>query len=73
MSTSDSSSTPGEAQRMKDEAAMEKHRSKLRRAYFLWENGGRPWGRDQEFWDEASRQIEEEEALLGTASLERDD
>lgn len=30
------------------------------RAYELWEEAGRPVGRDLEFWLEAERQIEEE-------------
>lgn len=28
------------------------------RAYFLWEAAGRPYGREFEFWAEASREIE---------------
>ncbi|MGI4953819.1 MAG: DUF2934 domain-containing protein [Janthinobacterium lividum] len=32
------------------------------RAYFLWEQAGRPEGGDMDFWDEARRQIEQEEA-----------
>ena len=31
------------------------------RAYFLWEQAGRPAGGDLDFWDEARQQIEEEE------------
>jgi len=31
------------------------------RAYFLWEQAGRPEGGDLEFWDEARRQVEAEE------------
>src|SRR5690554_1012675 len=31
------------------------------RAYALWEEQGRPEGREAEHWDEARRQIEEEE------------
>lgn len=30
------------------------------RAYFLWEQAGRPSGGDIAFWDEARRQIETE-------------
>ena len=30
------------------------------RAYFLWEQAGRPEGGDLAFWDEARRQIESE-------------
>lgn len=30
------------------------------RAYYLWENAGRPGGGDIEFWEEARRQIEQE-------------
>jgi hypothetical protein len=28
------------------------------RAYLLWEKAGRPYGREFEFWAEASREIE---------------
>lgn len=28
------------------------------RAYFLWEEAGRPYGREYEFWATASREIE---------------
>lgn len=28
------------------------------RAYQLWEQAGRPWGREHEFWAEASSEIE---------------
>ncbi|MCW4116876.1 DUF2934 domain-containing protein [Aurantimonas sp. MSK8Z-1] len=28
------------------------------RAYFLWEQAGRPSGREHEFWAQASREIE---------------
>ena len=28
------------------------------RAYFLWEQAGRPTGREHEFWAQASREIE---------------
>lgn len=38
------------------------------RAYFLWEQAGRPEGGDLAFWDEARQQIEregEERASLG--------
>lgn len=28
------------------------------RAYFLWEQAGRPPGREHEFWAQASREIE---------------
>ena len=31
------------------------------RAYFLWEQAGRPAGGDLEFWDEARREVEREE------------
>ena len=31
------------------------------RAYFLWEQAGRPEGGDLGFWDEARRQIEDED------------
>ena len=32
------------------------------RAYFLWEQAGRPEGGDLAFWDEARRQIEAEDS-----------
>ena len=31
------------------------------RAYFLWEQAGKPCGREHEFWAEATRQIEAEQ------------
>lgn len=30
------------------------------RAYFLWEQAGRPGGREHEFWAQAAREIEGE-------------
>jgi hypothetical protein len=33
----------------------------VRRAYQLWENAGKPEGRDQEFYHEAERQLKNEE------------
>jgi hypothetical protein len=39
----------------------EAEHEKLReRAYRLWEEAGRPEGRDAEFWERARREIEEE-------------
>ncbi|MBC8129572.1 MAG: DUF2934 domain-containing protein [Rhizobiaceae bacterium] len=32
------------------------------RAYFLWEEAGRPAGREHEFWAQASREIEGDDA-----------
>jgi hypothetical protein len=32
----------------------------VRRAYELWEKGGRPEGRDQEFYHQAERELEGE-------------
>jgi len=32
----------------------------VRRAYFLWEQAGQPEGKDQEFYLEAERQLQEE-------------
>jgi len=55
-----------QAQATADALAMRKHRATLRRAYFLWEKAGRPWGNDQAFWDEAHQQIDQE----GDAALE---
>ncbi len=39
------------------------------RAYFLWEQAGRPAGGDLEFWDQARKEIETEQeqaASLGS-------
>lgn len=39
------------------------------RAYFLWEQAGRPEGGDLQFWDQARQEIEgeqEEEASLAS-------
>ena len=36
------------------------------RAYFLWEQAGRPEGGDLAFWDEARRQIEAEDEAQST-------
>jgi hypothetical protein len=43
-----------------------------RRAYELWEQEGRPKGREREHWQEAERQIETEAASPSTSS-ESDD
>ena len=41
------------------------------RAYYLWEQAGRPAGGDLEYWDEARRQVErEEEQKASLASME---
>ena len=38
------------------------------RAYFLWEQAGRPEGGDLQYWDQARREIEyEEEAAASLA------
>ena len=49
-----------------------------KRAYSLWEQEGRPWGRDQHHWDQATRERDEFErvalpgAKKGKASKEAD-
>ena len=40
------------------------------RAYFLWEQAGRPEGGDLNFWDEARRQIEAEDRDIDKAATE---
>lgn len=37
------------------------------RAYYLWEQAGRPAGGDIAFWDEARRQVEQEEVSRSPA------
>jgi hypothetical protein len=39
----------------------EREKRILERAYWLWEEAGRPQGRDQEFWERAEREEPEEE------------
>ncbi|MCK1383635.1 DUF2934 domain-containing protein [Bradyrhizobium sp. 21] len=49
------------AEELKQKLFRMMRRGKVRaRAYELWEQAGRPADRDQEFWLEAERQIEEE-------------
>ena len=38
----------------------EREKRVLERAYQLWEEAGRPEGRDQEFWRQAEREIDGE-------------
>lgn len=46
-------------QRMVNMMGPEDNAEKIRdRAYFLWEQAGRPIGREHEFWAQASREIE---------------
>jgi DUF2934 family protein len=46
------------AENLKDKLSLSLRRRKIRtRAYQLWEQAGRPSGRDWEFWLEAERQI----------------
>jgi hypothetical protein len=40
------------------------------RAYFLWEQAGRPPGGDLAFWDQARAEIEREQELTGSLSSE---
>ncbi len=42
---------PKAAVRIVDESAIREH------AYFLWENDGRPFGRDAEFWERARQEM----------------
>jgi hypothetical protein len=38
------------------------------RAHEIWENAGRPEGLDKEHWEQASREIDEEDAQAGGAN-----
>lgn len=40
------------------------------RAYFLWEQAGRPEGGDLNFWEEARRQIEAEDTQRDAEAAE---
>jgi len=40
------------------------------RAYFLWEQAGRPAGGDMGFWEEARRQVEREREQEASLSSE---
>ena len=40
------------------------------RAYYLWEQAGRPDGGDLNFWDEARQQIEAEDATRDAEATE---
>lgn len=40
------------------------------RAYFLWEEAGRPAGREHDFWAQAAREIEEEQGAGAPAGSE---
>ncbi len=40
------------------------------RAYFLWEQAGRPDGGDLAFWDEARQQIEQEAKARDSSATE---
>jgi len=39
----------------------EREKRILERAYQLWEEAGRPQGRDQEFWEKAEREMNKED------------
>jgi hypothetical protein len=41
------------------------------RAYHIWEASGRPWGRDQEFWQRACEQIASDNNVSGSAVKSR--
>ena len=36
------------------------------RAHAIWENRGRPHGQDREHWDQATREVDAEEAVAKT-------
>ena len=40
------------------------------RAYFLWEQAGRPEGGDLAFWDEARKQVEAEQEQKASLASE---
>jgi len=40
------------------------------RAYFLWEQAGRPEGGDLQYWDQARREIESEEEAAASLAGE---
>ena len=40
------------------------------RAYYLWEQAGRPDGGDLAFWDEARRQVEREQEQQASLASE---
>jgi hypothetical protein len=42
----------------------------VRRAYQLWEQAGKPEGRDEEFYHEAERQLKNEEEPTESAKKE---
>jgi uncharacterized protein (UPF0147 family) len=49
------------AEELRQKLARMGHRRRVRaRAYELWEQAGRPVGRDVEFWLEAERQIDDD-------------
>ncbi len=50
---------------MTDEAKRNDERVRVR-AYELWEKDGRPHGRNDEYWEEALRQIQEQDRLPPT-------
>ena len=40
------------------------------RAYFLWEQAGRPEGGDLEFWDQARKEVETEQEQQASLNSE---
>jgi len=46
--------------------ASEKEERVRRRAYRIWEEEGRPNGKDKKHWERARREIEEEDAITGS-------
>jgi hypothetical protein len=45
----------------------------VRRAYQLWQQAGEPAGRDQEFYLQAERELQDAEARSGPANANPDD
>jgi hypothetical protein len=42
----------------------------VRRAYQIWENAGKPDGKDEEFYHQAERELEEEQKLSEAKTTE---
>ena len=57
---------------MSDEPKRNDERVRVR-AYVLWEKDGRPHGRNEAYWNEALRQIQEEEREKSEATSARPD
>ena len=46
--------------------ARDKEQRVRERAYRIWEEEGRPIGKDKEHWERARKEIEEEDAITGS-------